>query len=58
MISVVRACDSQGEFEEDYDVSPQLVQAEPVLIENLHAMDQFNREMGQKKRRAKSRDSN
>lgn len=58
MMGLVQCCASKSDFEDGYDVSASLTQAEPVLIENLHAMDMFKRQMAQRKRRAATRNSN
>ena len=52
VLALVQRSASQKEFETGYPVSPKLVQAEPVLIENLHALDIFNRQQAQTKRQA------
>ena len=52
LLGLVQRSESQMEFEREYPVSPELTQAEPVLIENLHALDIFNRQQGQAKRHA------
>jgi len=55
LLGLVQRSDSQEEFERCYDVSPALTQAEPVLIENLHALDNFNRQQAQAKRQAEKK---
>ena len=55
VLGLVQRSDSQKEFEKGYPVSPKLTQAEPVLIENLHAFDIFNRQQAQTKRQAGKR---
>ena len=47
---------SEEVFESAYRVSPQLLAAVPMLIEN-YAADGFNRSVSQRKQQRKSRDS-
>jgi len=47
---------TKEKFEANYRVSPKLVQAVPMLIENAVAVDRFNQQMAQRKRQIKNKE--